>query len=249
MQLVRTGPKPMSYTIAIVEDDADQRRNYQEAMEKKGFTVRAFADRPQAHTAMAEQAPDLVILDIMLGNEVDGGFQLCRELLARHPQLPVLFLTERIDEIDQISGLRLGAWDYQPKPISLAYLGERVASLLRLRDIRLKPEQTPPARQVGGLSIQEQAMLISWRGQALDLTVTEFRLLARLVRSPGHALAYETLMQATIQQYVTNNTINTHMRNIRHKLKQLDPAFDCIRNEYGFGYRWVNTGSVDNQHS
>lgn len=238
----------MSHTIAIVEDDPDQRLNYQEAMEKKGFTVRAFAERAEAQLSLTEEAPDLVILDIMLGNEVDGGFQLCRELLARHPRLPVLFLTERIDEIDQISGLRLGAWDYQPKPISLAYLGERVASLLRLRDIRLKPEQTPPARELGRLSIQEEAMLIHWQGQALDLTVTEFRLLARLARSPGHALAYETLMQATIQQYVTNNTINTHMRNIRRKLKQLDPAFDCIRNEYGFGYRWVDSSATDNPY-
>lgn len=91
MQLVRTGPKPMSYTIAIVEDDADQRRNYQEAMEKKGFTVRAFADRPQAHTAMAEQAPDLVILDIMLGNEVDGGFNFAGSCWPATPSYRYFF--------------------------------------------------------------------------------------------------------------------------------------------------------------
>ena len=235
----------MSHTIAIVEDDLDQCQNYQRALEQKGFKVLTFTGRPTARTALAQRAPDLVVLDIMLGNEVDGGFQLCRELLARHPQLPVLFLTERIDEIDQISGLRLGAWDYQPKPIGLTYLAERVASLLRLRDMRAQSGQSPSARHVGRLSIQEEAMLIHWQGQPLDLTVTEFRLLARLALSPGHALAYETLMKATIQQYVTNNTINTHMRNIRRKLKQLDPAFDCIRNEYGFGYRWVDSGSAD----
>ena len=233
----------MPYTIAIVEDDADQRHNYCTAMENKGFVVNAYADRLSAQQGMAAHTPDLVILDIMLGHEVDAGFQLCRDLLASHPHLPVLFLTERIDEIDQISGLRLGAWDYQPKPISLAYLAERVASLLRLKEVRFNPGQsdTKPSKQLGDLSIQEDAMLISWQEQALELTVTEFRLLARLVRTPGHALAYEALMQATIQQYVTNNTINTHMRNIRRKFTIIDQGFDCIRNEYGFGYRWVDS--------
>ncbi|RLA42473.1 MAG: DNA-binding response regulator [Gammaproteobacteria bacterium] len=232
----------MTYTIAIVEDDPDQRHNYCAAMEKKGFTVNAYADRLSAQQGMADQTPDLVILDIMLGHEVDAGFQLCRDLLASNPTLPVLFLTERIDEIDQISGLRLGAWDYQPKPISLAFLAERVASLLRLKEIRLNPEgsRLQKSKQIGQLNIQEDAMVISWRGKVLDLTLTEFRLLARLVRSPGHATAYETMMKATIQQYVTNNTINTHMRNIRRKFTTIDPTFDCIHNEYGFGYRWVN---------
>ncbi len=232
----------MTYTIAIVEDDPDQRHNYCAAMENKGFLVNAYADRLSAQQGIAAQAPDLVILDIMLGHEVDAGFQLCRDLLATYPQLPVLFLTERVDEIDQISGLRLGAWDYQPKPISLAYLAERVASLLRLKEIRLNPEQstTQVSKQLGDLSIQEDAMLISWQEQTLDLTITEFRLLARLVHTPGHALAYEALMQATIQQYVTNNTINTHMRNIRRKFTVIDQHFDCIRNEYGFGYRWLD---------
>ena len=232
----------MTYTIAIVEDDADQRHNYCTAMENKGFVVKTSGDRLSAQQGMEEDTPDLVILDIMLGHEVDAGFQLCRDLLASNPQLPILFLTERIDEIDQISGLRLGAWDYQPKPISLAYLAERVASLLRLKEVRLNPDQSgaQASKRLGDLAIQEEAMLISWREEVLDLTVTEFRLLARLVRTPGHALAYETLMQATIQQYVTNNTINTHMRNIRRKFSVIDTDFDCIRNEYGFGYRWVD---------
>ncbi len=233
--------RPMTHNIAIVEDDPDQRHNYTAAMENKGFVVRAYGDRLSAQKGIAEHLPDLVILDIMLGHEVDAGFQLCRDLLAESPHLPVLFLTERIDEIDQISGLRLGAWDYQPKPISLAYLAERVASLLRLKEVRLNPQSTEKApKQIGAMSIQEDAMLVSWREEVLDLTVTEFRILSRLVRTPGHALAYETLMQATIQQYVTNNTINTHMRNIRRKFASIDIEFDCIRNEYGFGYRWVD---------
>ena len=108
----------MSYLIAIVEDDADQRRNYCAAIENKGFETAAYPNRETALNGIRERQPDLAVLDIILENEVDGGFTLCRDLLALNPELPIIFLTERMDEIDKISGLRLGAWDYQPKPIS-----------------------------------------------------------------------------------------------------------------------------------
>ena len=109
----------MAKLIAIVEDDPDQRSNYTDAIIKKGYTVNAYGTREEALEGIDKELPDLAILDIILGEEVDGGFQLCRDLLAKAPNLPVIFLTERIDEIDKISGLRLGAWDYLPKPISL----------------------------------------------------------------------------------------------------------------------------------
>jgi len=230
----------LSYKIAIVEDDPDQRHNYTTALEKQGYEINAYADRASAREAMSRSMPDLVVLDIILGNEIDAGFQLCRELLAIEPSLPVLFLTERVDEIDKISGLRLGAWDYQPKPVSLGFLVERIASLLRLKALRDNPAPaTRPAREMGHLSIDEDAMQIHWREQLLELTITEFRLIAALARRPGYPVAYEALMQATIQQYVTRNTINTHMRNIRRKFCALDNTFACIGNEYGHGYRWV----------
>lgn len=230
----------MTYTIAIVEDDGDQRRNYTAAMTAKGFQVVDFDSRPAALQGLETLQPDLAVLDIILGSEVDGGFQLCRELLARYPRLPVLFLTERIDEIDRISGLRMGAWDYQPKPVSLQYLAERVASLLRLVEVREAPGAAAQLREVGQLTLNEEAMQAQWGGRDLDLTLTEFRLLARLVRSPGQAVSYESLMNATVQQFVTNNTINTHLRNMRRKIRGLDPDFNAIRNEYGFGYRWLD---------
>ena len=83
-------------------------------------------------------------------------------------------------------------------------------------------------------------MLVSWRGERIDLSGTEFRMLAKLVRMPGHAVSYETLMNATMQSLVTNNTINTHMRNIRKKFEKIDAGFSCIKSEYGFGYRWLD---------
>ncbi|MGS2724489.1 response regulator [Porticoccus sp. GXU_MW_L64] len=229
----------MSYSIAIVEDDADQRRNYCAAIENKGFETTAYANRSDALKGIQERQPDLAVLDIILENEVDGGFMLCRDLLAQNPDLPIIFLTERVDEIDKISGLRLGAWDYQPKPISATFLAERVASLLRLKEVRSAPESQGNAKNLGDLSINESSMQAAWRGERVDLTLTEFRLLAHLLRVPGEAVTYDSLMKSTIQSYVTSNTINTHMRNIRKKFRQLDDQFDCIKNEYGFGYRWA----------
>lgn len=227
----------MSELIALVEDDADQRRNYAAAIEAKGYRIQEYSNRREAMAGIAVNQPALVVLDIVLEDEVDGGFELCRTLLAQYPKLPLIFLTHRVDEIDRISGLRLGAWDYLPKPIGLAYLAERVSSLLRLVQQR-EHASTSPAQHFGKLELFAEAMLAQWRGQRLALTVTEFRLLAHLLKQPGLGVSYESLMSATRQQYVTSNTINTHMRNIRRKFRDLDPDFKNIANEYGFGYRW-----------
>jgi two-component system OmpR family response regulator len=227
--------------IVIVEDDPDQRSNYADAITNKGYQVSAYGNREDALAAFDDALPDLAILDIILGDEVDAGFQLCRELLARSPSLPVIFLTERINEIDKISGLRLGAWDYLPKPISLDYLAERISSLLRINEARnaLSKADSATQKTIGDLALDQDALLVSWKAERIDLSGTEFRMLAKLVRVPGHAVSYETLMNATMQSLVTNNTINTHMRNIRKKFEAADKDFACIKSEYGFGYRWT----------
>ena len=230
----------MAKRIAIVEDDPDQRSNYIDAITRKGYDVTAYSSREDAISGFEKELPELVILDIILGDEVDAGFELCRELLSRAPSLPVIFLTERIKEIDKISGLRLGAWDYLPKPITLDYLAERISSLLRISEARSQSSATgsTSAKVIGDLSIDQEALLVSWKGSAINLSGTEFRMLAKLVRLPGHAVSYDTLMNATMQSLVTNNTINTHMRNIRKKFETIDPDFNAIKSEYGYGYRW-----------
>ena len=220
----------MAKIIAIVEDDPDQRANYVDAVTKKGYNVVAYSSRQEALAGFDRELPDLAILDIILGDEVDAGFEICRDLLVRSPSLPVIFLTERITEIDKISGLRLGAWDYLPKPISLNYLAERISSLLRINNARVESNSNAnTAKLVGDMSIDQEALLVSWKGQPINLSGTEFRMLAKLVRVPGHAVSYDTLMNATMQSLVTNNTINTHMRNIRKKFESIDSAFDCIK--------------------
>lgn len=228
----------MAKTIAIVEDDPDQRSNYVDAITRKGYEVIAYSSREEALRGFDQSLPDLAILDIILGDEVDAGFEICRDLLSRSPTLPVIFLTERIAEIDKISGLRLGAWDYLPKPISLDYLSEKISSLLRISEARIQASPTNTAKIVGDMSIDQEALLVSWKDSPINLSGTEFRMLAKLVRVPGHAVSYDTLMNATMQSLVTNNTINTHMRNIRKKFEGIDPEFDCIKSEYGYGYRW-----------
>lgn len=227
---------PMPHTVAIVEDDPDQRANCAEALQRRGYHVVACGGVAEARARLPQAAPDLAILDIMLGDDHDGGFTLCRELLARTPDLPVLFLSSRSDDLDRISGLRLGACDYQVKPVSLAFLVEKVAALLRMRAPAVQPAQP---RVHGDLALDVERCNAAWRGAPLTLTLTEFRVLHAIVE-PDHprGASYDRLAAATRQTVVTNNTINTHVRNLRHKFREIDPEFDAIASVYGFGYRW-----------
>lgn len=230
----------MPPTIAIVEDDPDQRDNYAHALVRRGYTVQCYPDRRQAAQGIVQDPPDLAIVDIMLGDEPDGGFDLCRELLAREPGLPVVFLTSRADDIDRISGLRLGAWDYQTKPVSLAFLAERISSLFRIRDANRAPAGGGTTLAVGELQLDIECCQATWRGRPLQLTYTELRMLEELVRRrAGRGASYDQLAEATRQGVVQNNTINTHVQHIRAKFQALDPDFACINSVYGFGYRWV----------
>ena len=230
----------MKRTIALVEDDPDQRENCCDALRSRGYRVDAYADRAEALAGFAQGLPDLSILDVILGEEVNGGFDLCRDLLARAPEHPVIFLTTRVDEISQVSGLTLGAWDYLSKPVSLRVLAEKVATLLRLADGRAAPASRDPVRRVGDLSLDAGRMRVSWRGRGLGLTLTEFRILEALVRWPGTVSTYEELMESAQQGIVTRNTVNTHILHLRKKFKAVDPDFDRIGNEYALGYRWID---------
>ena len=215
--------------IGIVEDDPDQLLNYQDALNKKGFKTIACQSMSEALVTFKAEKPDLVILDIILGDEVDGGFELCRILLQEDPTLPVIFLTDRVDEVDRVSGLRMGAWDYETKPISLAFLAEKVIALLRVRDLRGKTEKPHDSSAVmkGDLALDEERMKVSWKGEPVDFTLTEFRLLAELAKKPGHVFSYDALMESALQTVVAHNTINTHIRNVRSKFVAIDKTFDC----------------------
>lgn len=226
----------MSYNIAIVEDDPQQRAHYADALRSNGYRVSEYANREQAIHGFAQQLPDLAILDIILDSEVGGGFDVCRDLKQRSPQIPVIFLTTRGDELDKIYGLQLGAWDYQTKPVSLEFLVTRIESLFKIKEGNTN--HSTEIRAMGDIEINTVSMRVSWRNKPVELTPTEFDILSALLASPEGA-SIEELVRATRQGLVEDNTINTHILHIRKKLKKVDPDFNCIKTRYGFGYCWI----------
>ena len=228
----------MSRTIAIVEDDDDQRENYSDALINHGYNVQTYGNKQQALEGFDHCLPDLAILDIMLEDEADGGFDLCRELRQCSPQLPIIFLTARDSDIDRVSGLRLDAWDYITKPVNLQFLTVRIASLFRIASSIQSETDNPSAIVIGDLEIDQNSMSVSWKGSLLHLTLTEFWLIEALARNPGYVKSYEALMQITRQSYVEKNTINGYVRRIRKKFKEIDSSFSMIQTVFGVGYRW-----------
>ncbi len=228
----------MSRTIAIVEDDIDQRENYADALQSQGYNVEIYGNCPDASQGFNRSLPDLAILDIMLENDMDGGFDLCRELRQKSPKLPIIFLTARDSDIDRISGLRLDAWDYITKPVNLQFLAVRVSSLFRMASTIQSSSELPAAMVLGNLELDQNSMSVSWKGQLLHFTLTEFWLTDALARHPGHVKTYEALMQTTRQSFVEKNTINGYVRRIRKKFKEVDPDFNKIKTVFGVGYRW-----------
>ncbi|MBL3527604.1 MAG: proteobacterial dedicated sortase system response regulator [gamma proteobacterium endosymbiont of Lamellibrachia anaximandri] len=232
----------MQKQIAIVEDEAAIRDNYVEFLSRQGYQVTGFDSRQTASTAFANCLPDLVILDIGLNDEIDGGFELCRELRARSSTLPIIFLTARDDDFDTVAGLRLGADDYLTKEISLPHLSARIAALFRRMRAMEKPVAENQVLQRGDLQLDIDRLTTAWREQAVDLTVTEFWLTHSLVRHPGHVRNRDQLMDdANI--LVDASSISTHIKRIRRKFQQVDEQFDAIEAVYGAGYRWHQPGS------
>lgn len=227
----------MANTIAIVEDEAAIRENYAAALSRHGFKVLTFEDRRQASEAFQVRLPDLVIIDITLGDELDGGFELCRELRAKAAQLPIVFLTARDSELDAVSGLRLGADDYLTKNIGLAHLAARVTALLQRVEALTQGSGEEERLQRGELCIDVARMTVAWRDAAVDLSLTEFWLVHALARYPGHVKNRQQLMEAA-HVVLDDNTITSHIKRIRRKFLKLDEEFAAIETVYGMGYRW-----------
>ncbi|KZY28136.1 hypothetical protein A3755_10690 [Oleiphilus sp. HI0085] len=228
----------MSYHIAIVEDDIDQQQNYADSLKRKGFSTSCYDNVEDALNGIKNNPPDMVLLDVVLGEDEDGGFTICRRLIDGGSKLPVIFLSERSDEIDQVFGLRLGAWDYQTKPISLALLAERIKSLQRIHQARIETIEPSTSSSSSELSIDEEKSYVSWHGQSIPLTLTEFRLFYAIYQAGSEGIDYQALAESTMQRLVTNGTINSHIKNIRKKFNATKVEFKHIRNKPGFGYRW-----------
>lgn len=228
------------YTIAVIEDDTIQRETLVTALEQQGFHVKAFADRVSAEAYFDQTLPDLVISDIILGQEMDGGFDLAKHLLSFNQPIPIIFLSERQSEFDIYTGHALGAIDYLPKPISLNVLIVKVKNLLRITTTAKDSAANHEKSAIDNLDIEPNQFKAYWHGKQLDLTATEFEMLKQFaVAGEGSVVTYDTLQSST-QGVVERNTINTHICRIRNAFKKITPEFNLIHNEYGRGYSWEN---------
>ena len=227
----------MPHHIAIVEDEPAIAANYRDALQRQGFRVSLYRDRGAATSAFQRQLPDLAIIDVGLGDEIEGGFELCRDLRSRCPELPIVFLTARDSELDIICGLRLGADDYLTKDISQAHMLARIIALLRRVKALRSPEQAEHLIERGPLNLNIERMTANWQEQAIELTVTEFWIVHALAKRPGQVKTRQQLMDAA-NMVLDDNTITSHIKRIRRKFQAVDATFAAIDTVYGVGYRW-----------
>ena len=227
----------MAKTIAIVEDDPAIRANYADAFRRQGYEVVTFASRPEALAAFKVRLPHLAVIDIGLGDEPEGGFELCRALRGMSARLPILFLSARDSDFDIVSGLRLGADDYLTKDISLPHLLARIAALFRRVEALT---EGPPQEEIlerGPLRLDAKRFTVTWAGKPVELTLTEFWMVHTLAKFPGHVKDRDQLMRDA-QLVVDEGTITSHIKRIRRKFQAIDGDFDRVDTVYGMGYRW-----------
>ena len=228
----------MRTRIALVEDDTALASNYRDLLGQAGYHVDWSRNAEDARASFAVNTPDLALLDIALGNDSEAGFELCRELRGTNPLLPIIFLSARDDEIDIISGLRLGADDYLTKDISNAQLLARINAMMR-RIVALKsPENQEQVLRRGDLELNVERFSTKWKDTTIALTYTEFWMLHSLAKHPGHIRNRQQLMDAA-NVVLDDSTITSHVRRIRRKFEEADGEFDRIETAYGLGYRWL----------
>ena len=228
--------------IALVDDDRNILTSVSMTLETEGFDVETYTDGQSALDAFARSMPDLAILDIKMPR-MDGMDLLQR--LRQKSLLPVIFLTSKDDEIDEILGLRMGADDYVTKPFSQRLLLERICSLLRRKDAnegKLVGDEGEDTKVIvrGELSIDPLRHSVTRKGLNVTLTVTEFLLLQALAQRPGFVKTRDQLMDVAYDEqiYVDDRTIDSHIKRLRKKMRSVDNSFSAIETLYGIGYRY-----------
>jgi two-component system response regulator ChvI len=228
-----TGP-----LIAVVDDEENIREVVGFALRQAGYRVSAYRDGEEAWEAFSRSLPDLAILDILMPRM--DGLELCRRVRRVSEAIPLIFLSSRDEELDRVLGLELGADDYLCKPFSSRELIARVKVLFR----RVRPERDsdspPTVVRCGSLELDRGRHTARWKGMPLPLTVTEFRILCALAGEPGYVRTREQLLRESYphDEYMSDRTVDGHIKRIRKKLAQVDPGFDGIETIYGLGYRF-----------
>jgi two-component system response regulator ChvI len=232
---------PVPLLVAIVDDEEHLRTTVSHTLRKEGFRTALYADGADAWESFESSLPDLVILDIIMPRM--DGLELCRRIRAVSRRVPVMFLTSKDEEFDRVLGLELGADDYLCKPFSLRELATRVKVLFRRSGVAHEEEEAGQEDgetvTVGPLTLDTRRFMAEWKGFSVRLTVTEFRILHALARQPGYVRTREQLLAEAFPQdsYMSDRTIDCHIRRIRGKLEELDEEFDGIETLYGLGYR------------
>ena len=223
-------------TIALVDDDRNILTSVSMALEAEGFEVRTYADGETALTGLQAKPVDVAVLDIKMPR-LDGMELLSR--LRRTTQMPVIFLTSKDEESDELQGLDLGADDYIRKPFSQQLLIARIRALLRRREAATAVGDTNLMVR-GKLVLDQTRHLCTWRGQPIDLTVTEFLILKALALRPGHVKSRDQLLDAAYGDggFVDDRTNDSHIKRLRKKFKAVDAEFGDIETLYGVGYRF-----------
>ncbi len=228
--------------IALVDDDRNILTSVSMTLEAEGFEVETYNDGQTALAAFNKKMPDMAVLDIKMPRM--DGMDLLQRLRQKTANLPVIFLTSKDDEIDEVLGLRMGADDYVKKPFSQRLLVERIRALLRRQEAIASDATDSPDESAimerGHLTMDPLRHAVTWKGKDVSLTVTEFLLLQALAQRPGFVKSRDQLMDVAYddQVYVDDRTIDSHIKRLRKKMRSVDPDFSAIETLYGIGYRY-----------
>jgi two-component system, OmpR family, response regulator ChvI len=226
--------------IALVDDDRNILTSVSICLEAEGFEVETYNDGQAALDAFNRKLPDMAVFDMKMPR-MDGMELLQR--VRQKTQMPIIFLTSKDDEIDEVLGLRMGADDYVKKPFSQRLLVERIRALLRRKQaIETNEEGVEEAKTIirGNLEMDPLRHQVKWKGQDVTLTVTEFLLLQALAQRPGVVKSRDQLMDVAYddQVYVDDRTIDSHIKRLRKKMRSVDDEFSSIETLYGIGYKY-----------
>ncbi len=232
----------MPHKIILVDDDRNILASVSIALEAEGFAVRTYSDGEEGYKGIMDGSPDLVVLDIKMPR-MDGMEVLSK--LRETSAVPVIFLTSKDDEVDEVIGLRMGADDYITKPFSQRLLIERIRALLRRQDLLRQKEEDPAKNKAekivrGNLELDDARHLCTWKTEPVNLTVTEYLLVKALAQRPGHVKNRDQLIDMAYGEniYVDDRTIDSHIKRVRKKFKSVDESFNHIETLYGIGYRY-----------
>jgi len=229
-------------TIVLVDDDRNILTSVSILLESEGFEVRTYTDGDEAFQGLSQRPADLAVLDIKMPRL--NGMELLQKLrqIPATQHMPVIFLTSKDEEVDEIMGLSMGADDYITKPFSQRLLLERIRAILRREQLRAGPATSEPASVLtrGELVLDGARHVCTWKGRPVDLTVTEFLLVKALAQRVGHVKSRDQLMDAAYGEsiYVDDRTIDSHIKRLRKKFRAVDNEFSQIETLYGVGYRY-----------